>query len=212
MNQLAEESLRYRDIIMGDFYEDFYNNSMKLEVLFEWSWKYCDFKYLVKVDDDNFIHMPNLFTFIKTFGDKPKGVYAGRAYPEIDTNRGWKYSFTYDEYPSPKLPVFVTGGAVLFSRDVVGGAIAHFFEPQLKLEDVYVGFLILNLGVGTHYSDLFQHSAGECKYDDAAISLHFWTRNKINEMDCMKICFNSMVSKHNQTAFVKSHYKEGISL
>ena len=144
---------------MGDFYESFHNNPWKLEMIFEWSWKYCDFEFLLKVDDDSFINMGNLFNFIQSLGDEPRGVYVGRA-AQIGTIRDGRYSFTYDEYTSINIPPFVTGGAVLFSRDVVGGMIPHFNERPLKFEDVYTTHLKLNLGVNAQDSKLFKHSKG----------------------------------------------------
>ena len=117
-----------------------------------------------------------------------------------------RYDFTYDEYTSTMIPPFVAGGAVLLSRDVVGGMIPHFVEPTIKLEDVYVAYLVLNLRVDAQNSQLFKHSKGECKYNDAAISLHFWGRNMMNEVDCMEHNFKSMLNK-NSRAFVNFHYK-----
>ena len=57
MSQLEKESEMYQDIIMGDFYERFYMISLKTEMMFEWSWKYCDLEFLLKTDDDNYINL-----------------------------------------------------------------------------------------------------------------------------------------------------------
>ena len=50
---LRNESNTFNDVIMGDFQESFYNNSWKLEMMFEYAYKHCTFDYLLKVDDDN---------------------------------------------------------------------------------------------------------------------------------------------------------------
>ena len=196
---------------MGDFYENFYNTPWKLEMMFEWSWKYCDFEFLLKVDDDSFINMGNVFNFIQHLGDHPRGVYVGRTGFTL-TNRGGKYGLTCDEYTSATTPKFVAGGAVLFSRDVVGGMIPHFLEHPLKLEDVYVAYLALNIGVHAQDSKLFHHSEGECKYNDTAISLHYWYLTAMNEIECMEHNFKTMLAKNTRRTFVGRHYKDNDTL
>ena len=152
--------------------------------------------------------MANFYDFIKPLGTHPRGVHVGRA-AQMGTIWAGRYSFTYNEYTSINLPPFVTGGAVLFSRDVVGGMILHFNERPLKIEDVYTAYLKLNLGVNTRDRKLFKLSkgGGECRYDDAAISLHFWGRNVMTEVECMKQNFRDMLTENSHLAFVDLHYK-----
>ena len=175
-------------------------------MMFEWSWKYCDFEFLFKSDDDSFINMANLFNFIQRYGAQPQGVYVGRAFG-MPTGRDGKYALTYEEYTSVGIPLFVAGGAVLFSRDVVGGMIPHFVEHPLKLEDVYTAHLALNIGVSAQRSPLFKHSEGACYYDDAAISLHFRGTKVMSELECMERNFQNMLAKNSGKPFVERHYK-----
>ena len=125
MSKLKEESDLYQDIVMGDHYESFFNNSWKLEMMFEWSYRYCNFQYLLKVDDDNFINMKNLFNLLESYKSNPTKVYLGRAVSR-GAHRWRRYGVSYEEYATELYPPFVTGGAVLMSYDVVRDIIPYF--------------------------------------------------------------------------------------
>jgi hypothetical protein len=206
--KLELESATYQDIVLGDFYESFYNNSWKLEMMFEWSFKHCQFQYLFKVDDDSFINMQNLFKLLETLGENPKKIYLGRR--EIGTTiRGGKYRLSYEEYRLTVLPAFIAGGAVLLSYDVVRDIIPYFFsgngsQPVMKLEDVYTAYLTLNANIPSTNNKAFRHSANaECVYSNAAIALHFWTNDVLG---CMKKNFKKMIESQKNDGFTHLHY------
>ena len=122
-----------------------------------------------------------------------------------------RYGFSYEEYHTRKIANFVAGGAVLMSYDVVRDVIPHFFlgvsKPPMKLEDAYMGFLVMNAGISPTYSHLFQHSGnGECKFNDEAISLHFWRRSTTNEVECMKRNFVELLRRNATNEFTRLHY------
>ena len=97
MSQLRAESMKEGDIIMGDFHESFYNNSRKVEMILEWSYKYCPSKYLFKTDDDSFINVPNLFSVVSAL--PTRGVYMGRVHEHASPSRQHPvYGVSVDEY------------------------------------------------------------------------------------------------------------------
>ena len=80
MQRLANETHQHKDIVMGDFYEKFYNLPYKFEMILEWAYKYCEFEYLLKTDDDVFVNLPNIYNLL----DSPEftqhtRLYLGRA-------------------------------------------------------------------------------------------------------------------------------------
>ena len=209
-SNLVSESEKYKDIVFGDFYESFYNNSWKLEMMFEYGFKHCTFDYLLKVDDDNFVNMPNIFKLIAKLGTGKK-IYMGRIRYNSEAMRFSKYRFTYEEYHTPKLPPLIAGGAVLMSYDLVRNVIPYFFlgvsRPPMKLEDVYTGFLVLKASAKATHSSLFRHSNGEeCAFDDEAMSLHFWQSKTKDEIECMKSNYKTLLDKKPTDPFVRTHY------
>ena len=215
-SNILRESETYEDIVFGDFEESFYNNSWKIEMMMEYSYKHCQFDYLLKVDDDNFVHMSNVFKLLHRIRNRKK-IYLGREIRNPRAMRSSKYGFTYDEYRNRNLAPFVAGGAVVMSRDAVRDVIPYLFlgesKPPMKLEDVYTGFLAMNAGIPVTHSNMFKHSnAGRCKYDRRAISLHFWRRKEQDEVACMQANFKEMLRVDGNDEFIKQHYTSNDSL
>ena len=64
---LEKEEKSFGDIIRGDYYEDYWNQSLKIEMGFEWAARYCNFSFLLKTDDDDvFVNINDLTLFIAT--------------------------------------------------------------------------------------------------------------------------------------------------
>ena len=153
MQRLANETHQHKDIVIGDFYEKFYNLPYKFEMILEWAYKYCDFEYLLKTDDDVFVNLPNIYNLL----DSPEftqhtRLYLGRAQYYAPATRKGKYAVTYEEYAKRNYPPFVGGGAAVFSHDVVESMIPFFHRPVYKLDDIYVAMLVANTGVPTTHN------------------------------------------------------------
>lgn len=206
MTRLKKESETYHDIVIGDFYETFYNCSYKFEIMLEWPYKYCKFDYLLKTDDDVFINISNLFKLLKKYGVGRKGIYTGRAQYSANVLRQGKYAVSYEEYSEAKYPPFIAGGAVIFSHDVVRAVIPYFFKTPFKLEDVYVSFLVANANVAPTHQPTVRLIERFCYYDDAAIALHFKDKLWKNATLCMVELFYKMLSENVQDEFIYYHY------
>ena len=193
MKKLRKEMEIYKDIILGDYYEKFYNLPYKFETIFEWAYKHCDFQYLFKTDDDVFINVPNLFKLLKKDDMPKKNVYKGRAqfFPKVV--RKEKYAVTLKEYSEGNYPPFVGGGAVIFSHDVIEKLILHFFKLPFKLDDVYVAMLAANADVKATHSELFHTAEPYCKFNVDAIALHFDDRIKKKVTTCMMELFDKLL-------------------
>lgn len=141
-NVIAEEN-EYRDIVRGDFTEHFYNLSKKLQTGFEWSYKYCSAQYILKCDDDVFI---NLKPILRELDDKyvnATKLWLGRTKYNDPVERGGKYKILYEEYEKSFYPPYCSGGAFIFSFDVVRELLkAMEVTTYFKLDDVYLGFVI----------------------------------------------------------------------
>ena len=178
--------------------------------MLEWAYKYCNFEYLLKTDDDNFINIPNLFKILNTYNANTKGVYLGRLHAHAPPSRYHPiYGVTEVEYSGKYYPPFVSGGGVLLSHDVVRDLIPFFFDIPFKLEDVYTSMLAINANVTATHSSLFKHSEGECSFDDTtAVSLHFVKPQQMVGRDCIQELYYTMLNNNAHDTFVYSIYSK----
>ena len=82
MRQVRWESEQYNDIIIGDFNENYYNQTLKVEMGFEWSILYCDFEFLLKCDEDVFVNIPRLLQLLVSPQMPKRKLFTG--YVNID--------------------------------------------------------------------------------------------------------------------------------
>ena len=118
-NKIIKESKSYGDIILGDFFEDFFHLTFKVQMGFEWAVRYCDFEYLLKGDDDVFVNIPGLLAYLDDPETPHTELYAGRVHYGAIVARNGRYGVAMDEYRKNIYPPYCSGGGFLLSRDVV---------------------------------------------------------------------------------------------
>ena len=67
-------------------------------MLFEWAVTYCNFSFLLKLDDDVFVHIPRVLSFLSAPNTPKKKLYAGNHYTNNVPFKGGKWKVTYEEY------------------------------------------------------------------------------------------------------------------
>ena len=178
---VEKESQRFQDMIMGNFTDTFYNLPVKVIMAFEWAFSFCQFDYLLKSDDDVFLHIPNIFQYLSRASVPKTRLYAGNVHTggkgnSLDPHRhGGKYYVSFEEYPNKTYPRYCSGGGMIFSRDVVGDMIrAHDEHKYFKLEDGYIGMLALKIGVEPAHDPWFNAHTSEknCKCEARDIIRH----------------------------------------
>ena len=197
---IKQEEKIYSDIIRGDYFEAYYNQSFKIEMGFEWAVRYCRFSFLLKTDDDVFVR-PKQFTLLLQEASTPtKRLYMGKVQDKAVAQRekDSKHFVGYEEYPDVYLPPFCSGGGYVLSYDVVECFVSLFKKtsPLRRFDDVYFGLFAKNIGVTAVHHDSFyiptivddscdfvsyallQHRAiGQCM-----INLHKWhSRSNITQ-------------------------------
>lgn len=64
--KLKLEATIYKDIVQADFIDSYYNNTIKTMMSFKWLVKYCpNSKFYMFVDDDMYVSVKNVATFIR---------------------------------------------------------------------------------------------------------------------------------------------------
>ena len=78
MKEVSKESVKYKDIILGDFEDEYFSNTLKTMMGHKWAVENCDkAKHFLFVDDDYFVSVKNLVTFINGY-DSNRELYAGK--------------------------------------------------------------------------------------------------------------------------------------
>ncbi|XP_069996362.1 uncharacterized protein [Penaeus vannamei] len=118
---IDRENELYGDVVQANFIDHYSNLTLKTVSMFEWAKTYCsESHFILKTDDDMFINMPLLLTFIDSKINDRRVMYGRLA-------KGWKpvrnkkskYYIDTSTYSKTRYPDFLTGPAYLFTNDVV---------------------------------------------------------------------------------------------
>lgn len=135
----AEADL-YGDIIRSRFIDSYDNLTLKTVSLTEWVDSFCTkVRFVLKTDDDMFINMPRLLSFVDEHVNQKRIIYGrlARKWKPIRNSRS-KYFVSVKQFSPPIFPDFVTGPAYLLSGDVMHDLYKHALgRNYLKLEDVF---------------------------------------------------------------------------
>ena len=84
--------------------------TLKHLTVMEWVMDYCsNVKHLVKADDDVFVNIFQVLTYVDTF--PPSGFYCSRTYGSKPMRNGGKWKLTFEDYPRKKFPPYCMGYA-----------------------------------------------------------------------------------------------------
>ncbi|XP_068599910.1 lactosylceramide 1,3-N-acetyl-beta-D-glucosaminyltransferase A [Brachionichthys hirsutus] len=165
---LLQEDHAYKDLIQQNFVDTFHNLTVKLVLQFQWSHTFCrQASFLMSADDDIFVHMPNLVTYLRQLLSRPpaaKDLWVGhvhRGAPPV-RRKANKYHVPVELYPWPSYPDYTAGAGYVVSRDVA----AKIYQATLLLnssiyiDDVFMGICAKTMGVAPQEHGYF---SGEAK-------------------------------------------------
>ncbi|XP_029188128.2 beta-1,3-galactosyltransferase 5-like [Acropora millepora] len=155
--QLLREEAYYGDLIRADYFEDYWNQTLKIEMGFEWAAKYCNFTFLLKADDDVFVNTLALLSLLENTKTPKTGLYLGHLYKHPRVQREGKWLVTQEEYNETHYPDFCAGPGYILSQDVIVSFVDIFDTiPKFKIDDAYVGMLAKEAGVIPRHHAGFQ--------------------------------------------------------
>ena len=147
-NSLLKEDGVYGDLVRANYYDHYWNQTRKIQMGFEWATRYCSFSFLLKLDDDVFVNIPGVLSFLHEPTTPKEKLYAGNHYTNNVPHRQGKWMVTYEEYSEPRYPDFCPGFGYILSHDVVSSFVDTFPSfPFFRLDDVYVGMLASRNGI-----------------------------------------------------------------
>ncbi|XP_069693753.1 beta-1,3-galactosyltransferase 5-like [Periplaneta americana] len=139
--ELINENKLYSDLISAHFLDSYNNLTLKTVSLLEWVDNYCNrVKFILKTDDDMFINIPKLLSFIEKHSKDKRTIFGrlAKRWKPI-RNKKSKYYVSPNQYQPAIFPDFTTGPAYLITSDVIHDLYtAALAKTYLKLEDVFI--------------------------------------------------------------------------
>ncbi|XP_029285750.1 N-acetyllactosaminide beta-1,3-N-acetylglucosaminyltransferase 3-like [Cottoperca gobio] len=149
LNKLLElEQRDYNDIIQWDFYERFYNLTLKQILFLEWMERNCpNARFLFNGDDDVFANTNNMVEYLQGLKDNDgsKHLFTGHLIQNVGPIRstGSKYFIPVQVQESDSYPPYCGGGGFLLSAYT---ALIIYNMSQsitiLPIDDVYMGMCL----------------------------------------------------------------------
>lgn len=137
---VGDESIQYSDIIQEDFLDSYNNLTLKSVMLLKWVGQNCaNAQYVMKTDDDMFVHLPNLFRLLRT-KDRSHllmGCLIKGAVPVKDWNSKWFVPEVI--FPGRVYPPYLSGTGYVLSQDTVPILYRTALRtPFFYLEDIFI--------------------------------------------------------------------------
>lgn len=173
---LLREHSSYRDLLQGNYIDHYWNQTLKIQMGFEWSVRYCNFTFLLKMDDDTFVHTKRLISVLNTFSSEQ--LYLGMLWEKPMVKRGKeKWTISYEEYNNTLYPDFCPGFGFVLTFDVVNTFVDLFDDVRLfRFDDVYVGMLAERAGVNGTFHPGFRQDPSppkvSCSLDETVFLWH----------------------------------------
>ncbi|XP_078361163.1 beta-1,3-galactosyltransferase 1-like [Oculina patagonica] len=187
-NSLLKEDKVHGDLVRADYFDNYRNQTLKIQMGFEWATRYCKFSFLLKADDDVFVNSAQLLSFLSDPTTTPKQkLYMGihRKRPLVQRRGKWKV--TKEEYSDSVYPPFCPGFGFVLSHDVAITFVKAFdFVPYYRMDDVYVGMLAKQSGIKiTHNAGFEMDAPKQCMPNEGTLVRHgFYKRDGAQE-DCL---------------------------
>ena len=149
-DMLQTETNNFGDIIRAAYHENYWNQSLKIQMAFEWAARYCNFSFLLKADDDVLVNTNDVIKFLQRRSTPRQGLYMGKRHynPQVARDLDSKFVASFEEYNHTHYPDFCSGAGIVMSYDVVECLVPMFDEIKpYRMDDVYVGMLANRSGV-----------------------------------------------------------------
>lgn len=146
---ILEESAKYHDVIKEDFIDSYRNLTLKTLMAMKWASHFCKHsKFVMKTDDDMYVNINKLLSYIRSLKPSSKHVIYGACWkgsPHRDVRSKWYVPVNL--YPHKAYPRFCSGTGYFMSTRT-SSSIYNISQnvPFFYLEDVYVGLCVKALG------------------------------------------------------------------
>ncbi|XP_028658375.1 N-acetyllactosaminide beta-1,3-N-acetylglucosaminyltransferase 2-like [Erpetoichthys calabaricus] len=201
---LKLERDNYKDVLLWDFKDTFYNLTLKDVLFLEWFDKNCaGVRYVFKGDDDIFLNTESLAELVASHitGKESPDLFQGQVIYNASPLRNVKLKyFVPDSLYAGTYPPYVGGGGMVYTGDL-----ARKLNRMTKrvvlfpIDDVYMGMCLQRLGVsplehtGFKTFDIAEDSRGNpCSYKNLIVvhrrtpkeMIRLWKQMHSMELNC----------------------------
>ncbi|XP_069601948.1 UDP-GalNAc:beta-1,3-N-acetylgalactosaminyltransferase 2-like [Ranitomeya imitator] len=149
---LQAESRVHRDMVFVDVVDTYRSVPRKLLLFYRWLEAAVTFTFLLKTDDDCFIHLDNVLRALEDGSVQGPNAWWGNFRLNWAVERTGKWQEL--EYMSPAYPAFACGSGYVLSRDIVQWLAANADRLQTyQGEDVSMGIWMAAIGPRRYQDD-----------------------------------------------------------
>lgn len=149
---VERENKFHKDLIQQNFVDAYVNNTHKIKMALSWIAEYCtQAKYILIVDDDMYVNVPNTISYIKRADISPNedfysGFLVAEPFPVRQPDS--KHYISETRYPFTCYPPYIAGGSILLNKYTVEQfvRVMHYI-PYIPFDDVFIGFIAQKLGI-----------------------------------------------------------------
>lgn len=161
--RVSEESVKYGDILQGDFYDNMYEDTRKFMMALTWipdHLQSCKPTFILKTNDNIFLNMFSIIDWLDAkFTPANRNIYMGRLL-KLDRPVRDQHDPMYvpeADYRKEFFPDIIRGPVYLFDTDTylkLSGMRSSI--TPIAMEDGYIGLLAEALGIKPIHNDHFQ--------------------------------------------------------
>lgn len=137
---VEQESKIYGDVVQADFVDSYFNLTRKILTGIRWVSMFCPtVKFVLKADEDVFVHVPNLIKVLKDRPAKAGGMIYGHTHENATVLRKGRWGVRTEAFPFKSYPTYACGNTYVISGNIVPSIYSSSkFLPFLNIEDVFV--------------------------------------------------------------------------
>lgn len=142
-HDIERENRAHSDIVQGNFIDAYRNMTYKHVMALKWLTYFCsDIRYLVKTDDDVFVHAPKLNELLLVNATMPSRQLlfcAAQKNAKVSRSYRSKWRVSVSEYPGHTYPIYCPGFSIVYSADTVFRLYQEAQRlPYFWIDDVHV--------------------------------------------------------------------------
>ncbi|CAH8663163.1 unnamed protein product [Schistosoma margrebowiei] len=155
IKELRNESRFYGDMLVGGFFDTYFNLTTKMMLSFRWACTFCKniTPLFLFIDDDYVLHPNNTMKLVKSIKISDMKSYVGgpiHATSVVSRPQNKTYNSKWDvsphEYPWSYYPPYFYGIGYMIGADVVCDAsVTMSFTQNLRIDDAYLGIVLARL-------------------------------------------------------------------
>nr|CAH8845878.1 unnamed protein product [Trichobilharzia regenti] len=155
LRELKKESDSHGDVLIGGFYDNYFNLTKKMMLTFRWASMTFHKRtpLFLFLDDDYVLHPENTIKLVRSLNrSEVKWFAGGQVHPTSVVTRptvgslSSRWSVSRDEYPWDYYPPYFFGVCYILGAELVEHAsIVMSFTQDLRMDDAYLGIVLARL-------------------------------------------------------------------